>query len=63
MFVCVCVMKYKYTTQLYHKVVTSQAMVLSPQTLSVTLLHQRKHQDLHGMKSIINHSSFKQGTK
>jgi hypothetical protein len=63
MFVCVCVMKYKYTTQLYHKIGTSQAMVLSPQTRSVTLLHQRKHQVLHGMKSTINHSSFKQGIK
>jgi hypothetical protein len=54
-------MKYKFTTQLYHKAGTSQSRVLSPQTLSITLLHQRKHQDLHGMKSTLNQCSFKQG--
>jgi hypothetical protein len=60
-YVSVCVMKYKFTTQLYHKDGTSQSRVFSPQTLSITLLHQRKHQDLHGMTSTINQCSFKQG--
>jgi hypothetical protein len=60
-YVCVCVMKYKYTTQLYHKAGTSQARFLSLQTLIRTLLHQRKHQDLQGMKITINQSSFNQG--
>jgi hypothetical protein len=58
---CVCVVKYKYTTKLYHKVGTSQASVLSLQTLIRTLLHQRKHQNLLGMKITMHQPSFKQG--
>jgi hypothetical protein len=47
--------------QLYQKAGTSQARLLSLQTLIRTLLHQHKQQDLQGMKITIIQSSFKQG--
>jgi hypothetical protein len=59
MYVCVCVCD--DVQQLYHKAGTIQARFLSLQTLIRTLLHQRKHQDLRGMKITIIQSSFKQG--